>query len=98
MVSLLIETWRLQKYRKWSKFIQPEYILVSAQRSFATKTPHPPPWQDGNLLQGYSQQYVTGTQSYTWMKRDKVKQFSCLRKQPEDKIFNPQIYLYRVQI
>ena len=73
-------------------------FLVSAQRSFATKTPHPPPWQDGNLLRGYSQQYVTRTQSYTWVKRDKVKQFSCLRKQPEDKIFNPQIYLYRVQI
>ena len=73
-------------------------FLVSAQRNFA-KTPHPPLRQDSNLLQGYPQQYVTRTQSYTWVKRDKVKQVSCLRTQPEDKSSTHKlIYLYRVQI
>ena len=88
-ISLLNETWWLQEYREWSAFIQPEYIPVSAQRSFA-KTPHPSSPTGWQPIPGLPQAvpYVTRTQSYTWVKRDKVEQVSCLRKQPEDKSSN----------
>ena len=33
----------------------------------------PPPGQDVSLLQGYPQQYITNTHSYTWVKRDMVE-------------------------
>ena len=69
-------------------------VFISIKHLEVLLLPYPPassPPVDGMLVHRRvtPQQYVTSTQLYTWMKRDKVSKVPCLRKQRDGRGLNP---------